>query len=124
MTKRITAEIELTTALHIGVGKKQTTTDAPVRRDSGGRLFIPGRALGGSLRSLATRLAPRLELGSTTIETTCQVLREPADQDPNLPCGCLVCNLFGDVYPVDTERVQKMPSGSLKRIRARAARLW
>jgi CRISPR/Cas system CMR subunit Cmr4 (Cas7 group RAMP superfamily) len=46
-------------AAHVGTGQDSETTDDLLRRDARGRLLIPGTAIAGALRSLATRLAPR-----------------------------------------------------------------
>ena len=104
----ISATLEAKTALHIGTGQAGSVTDSPVRRDADGRFLIPGRALGGSLRTLATRLAPRLGLRA------CQILQK----NPNveLPCDCEVCDLFGNVYPVDPETTSTVTS--------KASQLW
>ena len=91
----VTAHLVLDTALHIGVGKGGDPTDAPVRRAGNGRLLIPGSSIAGSLRSTATRLAPRLGF------EPCQSLLAKDKQDDKEPCGCLVCQLFGDVNPVE-----------------------
>ncbi|MFN3373376.1 MAG: RAMP superfamily CRISPR-associated protein, partial [Chloroflexus sp.] len=89
--RAITATLTLRTALHIGTGKDTETTDALLRRDARGRLLIPGTAIAGALRSIATRLAPRFDG-----EQPCQAL---TGEQPNEACQCLVCQLFGDVNP-------------------------
>lgn len=104
----VTAQLCLDTAIHIGTGKAGEATDAAVRRTGDGRLIIPGRALGGSLRTLATRLAPRLGFAP------CQALVAPGKRDAEKPCGCPVCQLFGDVHPVDENASNK----------SKASRLW
>src|SRR5690554_2011714 len=104
----VTAKLYLDTALHIGTGKWGEAADAPVRRTGDGHLFIPGRAIGGSLRTQATRLAPRLG------HKPCQVLLPAAQRDADRPCGCAVCRLFGDVHPVDADQDN----------RSNASRLW
>ena len=91
----INADLVLKSGLHIGSGKSSGPTDAPVRRTVDGRLLIPGRAIAGSLRTTATRLAPRL-FGN---EGICQALLKTKNQEE--PCNCLVCCLFGDVHPVE-----------------------
>ncbi|GIV79010.1 MAG: hypothetical protein KatS3mg050_3404 [Litorilinea sp.] len=94
--RAITAKLTLRTALHIGTGKDTETVDDLVRRDGRGRPLIPGTAIAGALRSIATRLAPRFEG-----EKPCQALE---GGQPNGACQCLVCQLFGDVNPQeDTE---------------------
>jgi CRISPR/Cas system CSM-associated protein Csm3 (group 7 of RAMP superfamily) len=89
--RAITATLRLRTALHIGTGQDSETTDDLLRRDARGRLLIPGTAIAGALRSLATRLAPRFRG-----EQLCQALKGPMT---NQACQCLVCRLFGDVNP-------------------------
>lgn len=84
----ITAKLTMRTALHVGGGEGDDVTDALLRRNAQGRLFIPGSAIAGSLRTLATRLAPRL--GSKV----CKALTDSGTQ-----CGCWVCLLFGEINP-------------------------
>ncbi len=103
----ITGDLKTRTALHLGGGSATTKFDALLRRTAGGRIFIPGSALAGSLRALATRLAPRL--GSKV----CKALE--ADPDPNNICGCLTCRLFGELYP---QAADEESEGG------RASRLW
>ncbi|MGH8590755.1 MAG: RAMP superfamily CRISPR-associated protein [Gammaproteobacteria bacterium] len=98
-------------------------TSLPTRRCAAGdgRLVLPGRAIGGALRTLATRLAPRLALPG--IETRCKALR-PAPKNKSLPlrnendgktCGCITCQLFGDLYPAEEDARER--GGA-------ASRLW
>lgn len=97
MTYRvITATLTARTAIHIGSGKGNEVTDALLRRDAQGRPFIPGTAIAGALRSLLTRLAPRLGFDS------CVVLSED-DEKRKRSCSCAVCHLFGDINPSDGE---------------------
>lgn len=97
MTYRvITATLTARTAVHIGSGKGNDVTDALLRRDAQGRPFIPGTAIAGALRSLLTRLAPRLGFGP------CVVLSKDKDERKR-SCTCAVCHLFGDVNPSDGE---------------------
>lgn len=84
----ITAKLTMRTALHVGGGEGDDVTAALLRRDAQGKLFIPGSAIAGSLRTLATRLAPRL--GSKV----CEALPGNSKQ-----CGCWVCLLFGEINP-------------------------
>ncbi|OAN43792.1 hypothetical protein A6A03_17905 [Chloroflexus islandicus] len=88
--RAITAKLTLRTALHVGSGKASDATDDLVRRDVRGRLLIPGTAIAGALRSIATRLAPRFD------NKVCQALNGTPSNDA---CQCLVCQLFGDVNP-------------------------
>lgn len=89
--RAITANLVLRTALHVGTGESTETADDMLRRDVSGRLLIPGTAIAGALRSIATRLAPRLQDGRL-----CYAVEKT---DPTKACGCLVCQLFGDVNP-------------------------
>lgn len=88
--RAVTANLTLRTALHVGSGKSNDLTDDLVRRDTRGRLLIPGTAIAGALRSIATRLAPRL------CDKLCQALEGKQSNDA---CQCPVCKLFGDVNP-------------------------
>jgi CRISPR/Cas system CSM-associated protein Csm3 (group 7 of RAMP superfamily) len=107
----ILGDLKLDTALHVGAGKGGDPTDSPLRRTGDGRVVLPGRALGGALRTLATRLAPRLGLG------TCQALKADgeASSDEVKPCRCDVCRLFGDVSPNEDDSSE---TGGI------ASRLW
>jgi CRISPR/Cas system CSM-associated protein Csm3 (group 7 of RAMP superfamily) len=87
------------TAVHVGCGVASDTTDSPLRRDARGRHLIPGTAIAGSLRSLATRLAPRVRLPHAAQHCTALV----PGRDPRRPCGCPVCTLFGSERPGDEE---------------------
>lgn len=107
----ITAKIVFETALHVGSGKGNEPTDAPIRRGHDGRILIPGSGIAGSLRSTATRLAPRLGF------TKCQSLLKESEQDKNKPCACTACQLFGDVNPVEKPANKNWPE-------ANASRLW
>ena len=112
--RQITVPLVTRTGLHIGVGYGDAVTDAFVRQDAQGRPVIPGTSLAGALRTLATRLAPRLNLKSG--HPVCKAL---AGNDGK-PCGCIVCKLFGDVNPGD-EANRRRDKGAEK---ATAARLW
>jgi CRISPR/Cas system CSM-associated protein Csm3 (group 7 of RAMP superfamily) len=103
------------TALHLGSGKGNETTDALLRRNAQGRLFLPGSAIAGALRAICTRLTPRLN----TQQGLCQAIKEEGNFRANDPCGCWVCNLFGDVNPqeADEKRQRNQPGGI-------ASRLW
>jgi len=92
--RAILADIVLRTALHVGTGEEDESTDALCRRDSEGRWLIPGTALGGAIRSLATRLAPRM----FGVEGVCRGLLEDADKKPSDPCNCVVCKDLGFRY--------------------------
>lgn len=102
----ITGVLKLETAVHIGTGKNNEPTDSPLRRMGDGRYLLSGRSLGGSLRTLATRLAPRLKGYDA-----CQILGKGnpvGSQGEKTPCGCPICRLFGDVIPVDGSRASRI----------------
>ena len=103
----ITATLQARTAVHIGSGQGNDLTDALIRRDAQGRPFIPGTAIAGALRTLLTRLAPRLGL------EPCVVLSDDKSDDREVrkqSCQCAVCHLFGDVNPSDGEDSQSAAS--------------
>jgi CRISPR/Cas system CSM-associated protein Csm3 (group 7 of RAMP superfamily) len=89
MSKIITGVFVTRTALHVGSGRQSALNDDLWRRTAAGELFIPGSAIAGPLRALATRLAPRLG------GTICQGLTKLT----NRACECMVCQLFGDINP-------------------------
>ena len=95
----ITAKLVARTAVHIGSGEGNDVTDALLRRDAQSWPLIPGTAIGGALRTLATRLAPRLDFGY------CAVLADNKE-DRQKSCSCAVCHLFGDVNPSDREGME------------------
>lgn len=103
--RTILGTLVLDTALHIGAGKGGDPTDSPLRRSGDGRFFIPGRAIAGSLRTTATRLAPRLGY------KTCKALEASPD---GKPCLCLACQLFGELYPGENDAETK--GGAASRI--------
>jgi|GEM_PF-553033 len=103
----VRGQLKTHTALHIGSGHGSSEADALLRRDAAGEPVVPGSALAGALRALATRLAPRLA------GRVCQALQSgPATGQP---CGCPACHLFGDVNPQE---------GNTEESGGRAARLW
>lgn len=89
--RAITGTLKLRTPLHVGTDNSTETIDDLVRRDARGRPLIPGTALAGALRAIATNLAPRLK----GVDFCHAVLPE----DTKKACGCLVCQIFGDVNP-------------------------
>lgn len=105
----ITAELVARTAVHVGWGQGDDTTDAFCRRDAQGRWLIPGSAIGGVLRTLATRLAPRIGA------KPCHAI-EVDERTRGDTCDCPVCHLFGSLNPKDAE-------GGAPTHQARAARL-
>ncbi|MEK6285816.1 MAG: RAMP superfamily CRISPR-associated protein [Acidobacteriota bacterium] len=89
----ITGTMQARTAVHLGAGVGNETTDALIRRDGAGHPLIPGTAIAGALRALLTRLVPHLGVRA------CKAL----GADDGKACGCEVCHLFGDVNPTDEE---------------------
>lgn len=110
----ITATLTARTPLHIGTGRDTATSDDLLCRDARGRLLIPGTALAGALRSIATRLAPRFE------DKVCAALSD----DENKPCDCAACRLFGTVnLPDEDRRDDEQGNGESEQPKAYAASL-
>lgn len=97
----ITGKLKARTAIHIGSGEERDATDGLCRRSAEGKYIIPGTAICGALRSIAVRLAPRLGAD------VCYSLRTENRINKDQPCGCLVCQLFGDVNPTEGETEAK-----------------
>lgn len=93
----ITGTLEARTAVHVGSGEGNELADSLLRRDTDGNVLIPGTAIAGALRSMLTRLAPRLG------HAPCVALLSPEKRDARKQkgCDCAVCRLFGDVEPSD-----------------------
>jgi CRISPR/Cas system CSM-associated protein Csm3 (group 7 of RAMP superfamily) len=108
----VTGKLRLTTALHLGSGQRLEATDAVLLRNAQGQIVLPGTSIGGTLRSLASRLGPRLKSKRTR-----QVCLAIDPEQSGKPCGCIVCHLFGDLFPGDGD------NEGAKRA-ARASRLW
>lgn len=104
----ITGKLVARTAIHIGSGFGDETTDAPLFRDAQGKWLIPGTTQGGVLRTIATRLAPRLGM------EPCQSLISGRQQT----CKCEVCHLFGNLQPSEEEEY------GAEEDRIRASRVW
>lgn len=105
--RAITGRIRATTAIHVGTGRENQCTDAPCRRDTRGRWVIPGSAIAGTLRSLATRLAPRFGHRPCTALVSPEVTRY---------CNCIVCRLFGEIKP-GPDRETGIEQGNSSRVR-------
>lgn len=103
----ISAPLTLRSALHVGGTGGDEVADDSIRRDASGRPFVPGSALVGPLRALATRLAPRI----LPYTRYCAALT-----DRRHVCGCPVCQLFGEVNP-EAEADENQLGG-------RASALW
>jgi len=108
----VVAELTFTTALHVGIGRDNPGTAAPLRRTNAGELMIPGTAIAGALRTLATRIAPRMNL-NTERDRCVELTREKLA--PEEICDCAVCRLFGEFYP--GKKTKKNDGGH-------ASRLW
>ena len=93
--RTITGAISLRTALHVGTGEADHATDAVCRRNSEGKWIIPGTSLAGAIRSLATRLAPRLVECTADVHTICAALMSDDERTKVGTCNCLVCNNLG-----------------------------
>ncbi len=91
------------TPLHTGSGLPGSQTDAELRRNARGQLVIPGTSIAGALRTVVERLAGVRD---------CCLLYRPEfrggrDSSPQ-PCGCAVCQLFGDVRPNQDARPSRV----------------
>ncbi|HBY97452.1 MAG TPA: hypothetical protein DEP84_26520 [Chloroflexi bacterium] len=115
--------------LHVGTGEATETADGLLRRDVQGRLLIPGTALAGVLRSIATRLGPRLgakvcmALEVSPGERSDETQPRRQSEDTQQPCNCLVCRLFGDWNPQDLPRNRGEPEEKWLTPTGRASRL-
>jgi CRISPR/Cas system CSM-associated protein Csm3 (group 7 of RAMP superfamily) len=110
----VIAELTFNTALHVGTGRDNPGTDAPVRRNNAGDLVIPGTAIAGALRTLATRLAPRMGMHEC-IELSYE---KKKNRQEDQICDCAVCRLFGEFYPNKKTKKTEKTRGN------RASRLW
>jgi len=115
--RAIVGEFVFETALHIGQGEEDFGTNAPLRRNLAGELIIPATTIAGVLRTLATRLALRLQLDG---RNKCFALCSKSElkdlwQKGEKICGCPVCHLFGELYPSEKSKDEKD---------GRASRLW
>jgi CRISPR/Cas system CSM-associated protein Csm3 (group 7 of RAMP superfamily) len=99
MYKIFKATLIARAAVHIGSGMDSDLSDALIRRNARGEIIIPGTAIAGALRSLLTRLAPRLD------GRECAALT-----DATISCDCAVCRLFGDVNPQDEAKSESAAS--------------
>ena len=106
----ITAKLVARTALHAGSGEGRDLTDDLCHRNAQGEFILPGTGICGALRAIATRIAPRLGA------KPCDVLSndKSGNKKENQPCGCLVCQLFGDTNP--TEGTTEKQGGRASRL--------
>lgn len=86
--KIIKGKLKALTGIHVGSGEPTETTDLPVFRNTENEIIIPGTAISGALRALATKIAPHLGLKK------CLALDERSSADF---CDCPVCDLFGSI---------------------------
>ncbi|MDY6876467.1 MAG: RAMP superfamily CRISPR-associated protein [Chloroflexota bacterium] len=100
MYRVITGILKARTAVHVGSGEGNELADLLLRRDTEGNILIPGTAIAGALRSMLTRLAPRLG-SDVCVELLPPKKREERDEDEQKGCTCSICRLFGDVEPSD-----------------------
>lgn len=125
LTIIITGTLKTRTALHVGAGESRNEADALLRRTAAGELLVPGTAIGGVLRALATRLAPRLGSdicralwGQEKLGNFYEKERKRAEAtdgpQPRTACDCVVCRLFG---AFDPQASNKPEAGC-------ASRLW
>jgi CRISPR/Cas system CSM-associated protein Csm3 (group 7 of RAMP superfamily) len=91
-----------TTPLHTGSGEAGPGTDADLRRNSQGQYVIPGTSIAGALRQVVERLA------GVAHERKCRLYHD-SETKADDPCGCAVCDLFGDVQPKEakTDKLRK-----------------
>ena len=91
----ICGTIETRTAIHVGTGEGGDISDAFCRRNASGDFIVPGTAIAGALRTIATRLAPGL-----FDQARCQALSTEPQAGA---CPCLTCGLFGQIRPGEGE---------------------
>lgn len=106
----VTGKLTFSTALHVGVGQGEVGTDAPLRRNEKGEVILPGTALAGALRTMATRLAAQINFAGQSRPICLALIGGRRGRET---CDCPVCHLFGEIYPGEDET-----SGG------RASRLW
>jgi CRISPR-associated RAMP protein (TIGR02581 family) len=88
--KIITGRLKALAGIYMGSGEQTETIDLPVFRNAENELVIPGTAISGALRAIATKIAPHLGLAK------CRALDERPTTDS---CDCPVCDLFGSILP-------------------------
>lgn len=99
----ITGKLIARTAIHIGRGTALEVTDAICACDKEGNYILAGMPIAGALRTLATRLAPRLGSKVCHALWSQEQLRQLTEVERKKPCGCWVCHLFGDINPGEGE---------------------
>lgn len=118
-------KVSTRTALQVGTTSSAAdVSDGLFRRDSRGRLMLPGSSIAGALRGHLTRIVPAMTaLGTTAI---CDALTGKQKTEQNgdpLACGCIVCHLMGDIRPLNVIRDPKLPPDQLEKLNGRASRL-
>lgn len=111
----ISGNLKFRSALHIGSGRGEIGTDAPLRRNERGEIILPGTALGGVLRTTATYIAPHLNFKESQQKTCLALSRQQNNNKKPKVCGCPVCHLFGEIHPSEEQEGE---------IGGRASRLW
>ena len=89
---------ELVTPMHVGAGFSGGQVDSVLRRNASGKLVIPGTSLAGVLRSLCEEFADPDDVCLSHSEHFRSSMGQ-IDQS----CKCSVCQLFGNVAPVDDQ---------------------
>lgn len=95
--RSFTAQVVTTAPVHLGSGEVGLATDLPLLRDPDGWPYVPGTQIAGRLREIATRLA-------TALGWSACVALDPGAADAGKPCGCEVCQVFGDRRPSEEGR--------------------
>jgi CRISPR/Cas system CSM-associated protein Csm3 (group 7 of RAMP superfamily) len=120
--------VQAKTALHVGTAAGAVgVSDSLFRRDSRGRLLLPGTSIAGAIRSHLTRLAPAMTGAGKKV--ICDALNsDPQQIDEKKACACIICHLMGDIRPLnemrDTdENGKKLSIDELERLNGRASRL-
>jgi CRISPR/Cas system CSM-associated protein Csm3 (group 7 of RAMP superfamily) len=112
--------VQTKTALHIGTAAgANDVSDSLFRRDSQGRLVLPGTSIAGAIRSHLTRLAPAMTGADKKV--ICDALK-PDQIIETQSCACIVCHLMGDIRPLNEMRDAKSLD-ELERLNGRASRL-
>lgn len=86
---RFLGTFELVTPLRLSSGDQAGLADSAVWRHASGVVVIPGTSLAGAFRGFLERLT------GARCKITEGVARRLPEEEP--PCGCEVCELFGDV---------------------------
>lgn len=83
---RISADLILDTALHLGGGRNPAKgTDAPILRDGFGKPYIPGSSLKGALRAAVERIVPNLNVSACGLYAPVEVPPGKNDESKTNP---------------------------------------